>query len=236
MSFFKDMLSVFKKRELLFLESYKETEDIYTFVFEKDKDVTWKAGQHGLFNITHKTIKNPIKPFSVATAPAENTIKITTSISDNPSDFKKAMLELEKGMKIKMSGPVGSFYLKDSSPTLLIAGGIGITPFRSILKQIEAEGNRVDQQINLLYMDSKKLYLFKNELDGIANNPSISVTYLDSRDNLHQEIDKFTALHKNNAKYFIAGPKSMVDSISTYLQNNHISKQNIKKDAFFGIS
>lgn len=172
----------------------------------------------------------------MATAPAENIIKITTSISGNPSDFKKALLELEKGMTIKMSGTVGAFHLKDSSPTLLIAGGIGITPFRSILKQLEAEGNKVEQQINLLYMDSQKSYLFKDELDNIANRTSISVTYLDSRDDLHQEIDKFTTSYTNEGKYFIAGSKSMVDSISSYLQNNSISKRNIKKDAFFGIS
>ena len=133
-----------------------------------------------------------------------------------------------------MSGPVGNFYLKDNSPSLLIAGGIGITPFRSIVKQIEAEGNSIEKPIHLLYMDSNKSYIYKDELDGIANNTSISVTYLDSRNDLHQEIDKFTSLYKNNGKYFIAGPKSMVDSISTYLQNNNISKRNIKKDAFFG--
>ncbi|WP_164669696.1 FAD-dependent oxidoreductase [Virgibacillus doumboii] len=234
MSFVKDALGIFKKRELLFLESYKEAENVYTFVFENDKDVTWQAGQHGLFNIIHNTVKKPIRPFSVSAAPAENTIKITTSISDNPSDFKNALLELEKGMKIKMSGPVGSFYLKDNSPTLLIAGGMGITPFRSMLKQIETEGNRVEQQINLLYMDSQKLYLFKDELDNIANSTSISVTYLDSREDLQQEIDAFTTSYANNGQYFISGSKSMVDSISTDLQNNNISKRNIKKDVFPG--
>lgn len=198
MSFFQDILSIFKKRELLFLESYKESEDVYTFLFEKEKELTWKAGQHGLFSITHKTIKKPTRPFTVASAPTENNVKITMRISDDPSDFKKAMLELKQGMKVSMSGPVGSFYLKDNSPSLLIAGGIGITPYRSILKQIEAEGNGIEKQINLLYIDSKKSFIYKDELDAIANNPSISVTYLTSRDDLHQEIDKFTTLYKNN--------------------------------------
>lgn len=234
MSFFQDILPIFKKRELLFLESYKESEDVYTFLFEKENDLTWKAGQHGLFNITHKTIKKPTRPFTVASAPTENKVKITMSITDDPSDFKKAMLELKQGMKVSMSGPVGSFYLKDNAPSLLIAGGIGITPFRSIVKQIEAEGNGIEKQIHLLYMDSKKSYTYKDELDRIANNTSINVTYLDSRNDLHQEIDKFTTLNRNNGKYFIAGPKSMVDSISIYLQNNNISKRNIKKDTFFG--
>ena len=234
MSFFQDTLSIFKKRDLLFLESYKESEDVYTFLFKKEKDLTWKAGQHGLFSITHKKIKNSTKPFTVASAPTENVVRLTMSIGDNPSDFKKAMLELKQGMKVKMSGPVGSFYLKDNNPSLLIAGGIGITPFRSILKQVEAEWNGAEKQIELLYMDSKKSYLFKDEIDEIANKTSISVTYLDSRENLHQEIDKFTTLNKDNGNYFIAGPKSMVNSISTYLQNNNVSKRNIKKDAFFG--
>jgi predicted ferric reductase len=155
-------------------------------------------------------------------------------ISDNPSDFKKAMLELKQGMKVKMSGPIGGFYLKEDKPSLLIAGGIGITPFRSILKQLEAEGKAADHQIHLLYLDSKKSFINKDELDRIANNTSIGITYLDSKDDLHQEIDKFSNSDKNNGNYFIAGPKSLVESISTYLQNHNILKQNIKKDSFFG--
>ena len=112
MSFIKDILSIFKKSELPLLESYKESEDVYTFLFEKEKDLTWKAGQHGLFRITHKKIKNPIRPFSVASAPTEDVVKITIGINDDPSDFKKAMLELKQGMKVSMSGPVGSFLFK----------------------------------------------------------------------------------------------------------------------------
>jgi ferredoxin-NADP reductase len=234
MSFFKDALAIFKKRDLTFLESYKESEDVYTFLFEKEKDLTWKAGQHGLFTITHKKIKNPIKPFTLASAPSENVVRLTMRISENPSEYKKAMLELKQGMKVKMSGPVGGFYLKDHNPSLLIAGGIGITPFRSILKQIEAEGNVIEKSLHLLYLDSNNAYLSKEDFDKIANNSSIHVTYLDSKDSLHQEIDKFSNTYKNNGQYYIAGPKSLVDSISTYLQNQTISKKNIKKDSFFG--
>ncbi|KHF38032.1 FAD-dependent oxidoreductase [Halalkalibacter okhensis] len=235
MGLFQDIVSMFKKRELKLIESYEESNGVYSFLFEKETDVTWKAGQHGLFTITHKKIKNPTRPLSVASSPTENVIKLTMAISDNPSEFKNAMLELNQGMKVSMSGPVGSFYLQDNSPSLFIAGGIGITPFRAILKQIEAEGNVSDKNIHLLYLDSKKSYIFKDELDGLANNSSsISVTYLDSRDDLHEEIDKFVSLQKNNAKYFVAGPKTMADSVSAYLKDSHISKRNIKKDAFFG--
>ncbi len=232
MGFFQDMIAVFKKRQLVFIESHKESDDVYTFVFEKEEDLTWKAGQHGLFSITHKKVKNPTKPFTIAAAPSENVLKLTMKISDNPSEFKKAMLELKQGMTIGMSGPLGSLNANDEHPTVLIAGGIGITPFRSIIKQIEAEGNGSKKPIHLIYMDSEKKYMFKDELD--ANNDSIRISYLDSRDGLHQEIDKLSTLYQNNGQYLIAGPKSMVDSISSYLQNSSISKKNIKKDAFHG--
>lgn len=235
MGFLQDnLLPFFKKRDLIFVESYKESEDVYNFLFKREKDVTWKAGQYGLFSITHKSIKNATRPFSVASAPAENHIRITTTIRDNPSEFKQAMLELTQGMTINMRGPVGPFYLSDNSPSLLIAGGIGITPFRSIIKQIEAEGNGAGKQIDLLYMNSNKSYLYKEELDAMADRTSINITYLDSRDDLHKQMDRFIATHKNKGKYFIAGPKSMVGSIVLHLQNNQISKGNIKKDAFFG--
>lgn len=232
MSFVKDMLSMFNKKELSFLKSYKETEDFYTFLFEKEKDITWNAGQYGLFTITHKKIKNNTRPFSVASVPQENTIQITTKISDQPSEFKKAMLELTKGTKITMAGPVGAFYLKEEHPTVLIAGGIGITPFRSIVKQLEAE--KKERPVHLLYLDSNKTYIFKDELDRIASNTSIGLTYLDSSNHLQQALDKSISTYKNNAKYYIAGPKSMVEDTSTYLRDNEISKRNIKKDVLIG--
>ncbi|WP_203248929.1 FAD-dependent oxidoreductase [Sporosarcina beigongshangi] len=234
MSFIQDALAIFKKRELVFLESNKESEDVYSFLFEKEKDLTWKAGQHGLFTITHKKIKNPIRPFTIASAPTENMIRLTMRIHEQPSDFKKAMLELKQGMHVKMSGPVGGFFLKDDSPSLLIAGGIGITPFRSIIKQLEAEQNERDNKIHLLYLDSHNLFTFKDELEGMADSTSIDITYLESKDELHQEIAKFSSSYKNSGNYYIAGPKSMVDAVSTHLQNNNIPKKNIKKDAFFG--
>lgn len=234
MSFFQDALAVFKKRDLLFLESYKESEDVYTFLFEKENDLSWIAGQHGLFTISHKKIKNKTRPFTIASSPTEKVVRITMRISENPSEFKKAMLELKQGMTINMAGPLGSFNLKDNGISLFIAGGIGITPFRSILKQIESEGNGIDKPIHLLYLDSTKSYIFKDELDEIANNTSINVTYLDSRDDLFQEIDTFSTLNKGNGKYFIAGPRSMVKSVFDFLKSKHIPKKNIKKDAFYG--
>mgnify|MGYP001336623688 CR=1 FL=1 len=96
MSFFQDAISIFKKTDLTFVERRKELENVYTFVFEKEKDMTWKAGQHGLFTIIQKKIKDNTRPFTVASAPIENVVKLTTQITKSPSDFKKNIVGIKK--------------------------------------------------------------------------------------------------------------------------------------------
>ncbi|KMJ57221.1 oxidoreductase [Bacillus sp. LL01] len=229
MSFFKDALSIFKKSELVLIEKVKETEGVYSFIFKKDKDLTWKPGQHGLFTITHKKIKNNTKPLTVASIPSEDVVKITTKIGDNPSDFKSALLELEAGMKISMSGPVGSFYAKDDSPALFIAADIGITPFRAMIKQIEAEVN-VEKQVKLLYLNSQGSHIYKEDLA----NTDVVVSFLTTNNELFQEIDRFTEKYNDKGQYFIAGSKPFVNTLTEHLKSNNISKRNVKRDVFVG--
>lgn len=236
MSILKDQLSIFNKTELAFIKKIPESDGVYSFLFKKEKHLKWKAGQHGLFTITHKKVKDSIRPFSVASSPTEDVVRITTAISDQPSEFKKQLLELEEGMSITMSGPVGSFYLKDDKPALLMAGGIGITPFRAMIKQLAADGNGDRTPVELLYSASHKPHLFKNELDEMVKGTSINIHYLDSRNDMYHKMNQFKASHKNDACYFVSGPKSMIASITDHLKKNDISKRNIKKDIFRGIS
>lgn len=233
MSLLGDILPIFKKRELTFLESYVESDEVYTFIFDKPKDLTWRAGQHGILTITHRKITKPTRPFSIASSENENLIKISTIIGEDPSEYKKAMLELKKGMKIRMRGPIGPMYIKDSSPTLLIAGGIGVTPFRAILS--EHNNRAIQAPLILLFLDSKGNFLYKNELDNLSKSNGIQVKYLQERNQLLKEIDNFQSKHEKDGTYFIAGSKSMVDSINNYLRSFNIPKLRIKKDSFVGL-
>ena len=231
MPIFKDLAPILKKREMRFLERIEESEGIHTFVFAKDADLTWKAGQHGVFSIAHKKVKKPARPFSIASAPSENTVKISMAIGDSPSEFKKAMLELEPGMVLKMRGPIGSLYLKDNGPTLLIAGGIGITPFRSML--IEAKG-KPDLQVKLLYIDTKGTFIYKQELDRLAADSVMELEYISSREELYQHLGQTVSTWSNSGNYYIAGPKALADDVSKHLKANGIVKGNIHKDIFWG--
>lgn len=234
MSFTQDIFPLFKKRQLSFRESYKESEDVYTFIFEKDESLKWKAGQHGIFTISHKRIKRPTRAFSIASADEEKIVKISMRIGENPSEFKQAMLELEKGMSISMRGPIGPLYIKDNSPTLLIAGGIGITPFRAVLKKLEMNNYKDAGHIRLIYIDSKEVYLYKDELDKISKEGKATIIYANNREQLYKEIENFTSGYQNEGRYYMSGSKAMVDSVAKFLKGKDIIKKNIKKDIFIG--
>lgn len=137
-------------------------------------------------------------------------------------------------MTISMRGPVGPFYLADQRPALFLAGGIGITPFRAMLKQVEAKGDADGRANTLLYMDSGQTYLFKDELDRIANQTSLTIRYLSTREDLQQEVARHSAQMGNEGTYFIAGPQALVKELASDLQQRGIAKRNLRKDEFFG--
>ncbi len=234
MKFIRDLLPIFKNHEISFKERYKEGVDIVTFIFQTDKPIDWKSGQHGIFNITHKKINKPTRPFSIASTPQEGNIKISMKVNENPSEFKKTLMNLEPGMIINMRGPIGSFYIDDNRPSLFIAGGIGITPYRAILKDIEANKREKPHYVKLLYMDSSKNYIYKDELDGMHNDSSIVIKYLDKREELNDEMDKFISEYGNNGNYFVVGSSKMTKAIIESLKQKNIKNKNIRKDTFIG--
>ncbi|KAB3524436.1 FAD-dependent oxidoreductase [Alkaliphilus serpentinus] len=228
----KDILPIFKKYELELIKKYKEAGDIFTFIFESPEGIDWKAGQHGIFTIKHVKIQKSTRAFSIASSPQEGHIKISMRISENPSQFKGALMDSEPGMKISMRGPIGSFYIKNSKPTLLIAGGIGITPFRGILKDLALVDQEKPRNIQLIYLDSSKDYVYKDELDSLIQDLNLVVKYLSDRETMNKEIRSYISYYGNEGNYFVVGPEKMTDAVTKLLKEENI--KNIIKDTFIG--
>lgn len=155
------------------------------FSFESKSPINWKAGQHGIFSFKNAKLDGRnSRLFSVASCSDEKIITIATNIGENPSEFKTKLKSMEIGDSISLRGPFGGFFISDYTKDIaLIAGGIGITPMRSILKGLEYKN--VTGKVTLFYIDSKKEYVFKDELDQIENNSSnISILYLADRKKL----------------------------------------------------
>ncbi|HJR47792.1 MAG TPA: Rieske 2Fe-2S domain-containing protein [Nitrososphaeraceae archaeon] len=135
--------------ELTLLEKDKiEGTDVTSFKFRKqnaqgggaeDKTTTplsHMAGQFAFFDIggVYNDPKGPIRHFTISSSPTENFIMFSTRIRDSP--YKKRLSTLEQGSAVKVRGPEGQFVLHDdySKPAVFLSGGIGVTPFRSMIK------------------------------------------------------------------------------------------------------
>ena len=94
------------------------------------------AGQYAFFDIggVHNDSKGPIRHFTISSSPTEDFIMITTRIRDSP--YKKRLSSLEEDTIVKVRGPQGKFVLHEdySKPAVFLSGGIGVTPFRSMIK------------------------------------------------------------------------------------------------------
>ena len=121
-----------------------------------------------------------VRTFSLSSSPSEpGFLAITCKISDTP--FKQALAHLEPGAVAHVYGPIGSFLLEPSRPCVFLAGGIGITPFRGMLRYAADTG--VTSPMTLFYSARvPEELVFRDELDQIARaHPNIHVNYSVSR-------------------------------------------------------
>lgn len=229
------ILSLFKNNEIKLIDKRKEFSDKYYFSFESKSPLNWKAGQHVIFNFKgEKLNEGNSRMFSVGSSPYEKIIIIGTKIGENPSEFKAKLKSMEIGGRIFLRGPFGGFFISNYNKNIVrIAGGIGITPMRAILKDLQYKD--IKGKVTLFYIDSKQEYMFKDELEKIkSGNSTINTMFLNNRNDLEDSILKHIVEHKNNSLYFISGNPHMVKEIRIKLKDNGIKKRNIINDSFRG--
>jgi glycine betaine catabolism B len=259
--------------ELTLLEKDKiEGTDVTSFKFSKQNDqgggagsegaedktppLNYTAGQFAFFDIggVYNDPKGPIRHFTISSSPTENFIMFSTRIRDSP--YKKRLSTLEEGARVKVRGPEGQFVLHEdySKPAVFLSGGIGVTPFRSMIKYA------TDKQLPLriVMFDSNRNrdnILFKNDFDDWVNkNKNLKIIYTisdDDRERLpstasdwkgeYGRIDKALILKYldtntlNNSIFYICGPPSMLKAMQSLLQDNlEIPKERIKVEEFTG--
>src|SRR5215208_2032835 len=165
-------LTLTKKEEL-------EGTDIRTFKFAKNGYPEYKAGQFAFFPLdtVNNDSRGPVRHFSLASSPTEDVLIISTRIRDTP--YKQRLSTILEGKEVKVSKAQGNFVLHDdySKPAVFLSGGIGVTPFRSMIKYA------TDKQLPLkiTMFDSNKNQqniLYKEEFDRWAEqNKNFKVIY-----------------------------------------------------------
>jgi ferredoxin-NADP reductase len=172
-----------------------------------------------------------VRTFSLSSSPSEvESIAVTCKITDTP--FKQALSRLRPGASAHVYGPLGHFLLDPSRPAVFLAGGIGITPFRGMIRYAVDMG--LPQPITLLY--SARVpdeFVFRRELDQLSRgSPKISVHYTVTRPQESKEswtgrvgrIDMTwvsgATSPLNRPRFYVAGLPEMVEETVARLRSD----------------
>ena len=232
------LLDFIQPTKLKFEKRKQITVNAYSFTFKAVKPLSWHAGQHGMLEIKLPNGNTSRRMFSLSSAPLEKRITITTYWhGDKASNYKKALWGLKSGDNARIRGPVGPMYIRDaSSNNILIAGGIGITPFRSMLNEADQSGQ--DVQAILLYANkSPAEVIFKDEIDNLSKRlKNLRVKYIYSPSNISENIimDCIGASKLEDTSFYLSGLPKMIKAYKKLLKEIGVSRKNIYSDPFMG--
>lgn len=221
----------------------KDAQNIYSFWFRPNSQLHYIAGQFIQLQIpiANSVVGGNKRRFTLSSAPTEKLVSITTRINPiNASPFKQALAKLELGSSVKLSDAMGDFVLpqKTEIPIIMIAGGIGITPMRSIIKWLV--DNRERRNIKLLYATSTYQSvafrdLFENapiDFSIILSRPPVNWTGQSGRLSADNIID--LSERDKNTLIYVSGPEPMVKSLHSNLVLKGIAEYRIVTDCFIG--
>ncbi len=213
---------------LRFLGSRDEIGNIRTFVFEKPEEA-WVPGQYQVYVL--KDVKGDddakTRYFTIASAPSENVVHISTRVSG--SDFKQALNGLKVGDEIETKELGGDFTWDDDAPVVLVAAGIGVTPYRSFLVERAATSRAIPA--HLLYFGRDENFAFKAEFDKIAaTHPELRIDYIVGEQISADNIIERAPESKDQVVY-LSGPEPMVDAVGDDLTKHGVK---VKQDWFPG--
>lgn len=221
--------------ELTLIERKPEAGDAVSFLFDRPAGLAWTPGQYVQLSIEHPDAdeRGLRRYFTIASAPHEDRVQLTTRLFPAGSTFKQALLALQPGDKVTVAGgPGGSF----ASPApaaehLFIAGGIGVTPYRAILVDLDRRPADAPP-ITLLY-GSRAEIVFQEELDAIAaRNPWLTVRYVLEPAFIDGAILRETLAA--DAQVWISGPEVMVHALHGLAAAAGVSDDRIRLDEFPG--
>lgn len=224
--------------KLKLAEIKPETADVTTFIFESEEPLEWKPGQFLHYTLPHPNAddRHDDRWFTIAAAPFEGHAQITTRFSPKSSSFKMALKTLPIGTEVQVeeSEGEGEFVITDPDRTyIFVAGGIGITPFRSILAEADHNGQKL--KVHLLYGNRDNNIVFKDELDGFTRrNPELTIDYIVEPERIDENRLQQAIQSADNPYVYLSGPESMVEAFAVIVKKLGVSGDHIQTDFFPG--
>ena len=224
-------------------------EGTMAFHFEKLPGFAFKPGQSAdltLLNPPETDAEGNTRTFSIASAPFDPQLMFVTRTRDTA--FKRSLKKVPLGTAVKMGSAMGSFTLHKNSakPAVFLAGGIGITPFFSIVRQ--ADHDRAPHKLHLFYSnhrpeDTPFLPTLKN-LEKTNSNFRFVATMTEMARSQKKWAGETGRIDKNMLSrylsdlhgpiYYVAGPPGMVTGLRKMLVESGVDEDDIRAEEFAG--
>jgi len=221
-----------------FLERIQRTSAANSYRFKRPEGMDFAPGQYMLVDLGGGLIH----PLSLSDCPEEyDYIEFTKRMTG--SEYCRRLESLKKGEQIAVKGPEGRFTLNDPvGEVILLAGGIGITPIRSILKSREKKGECRGRLVLIYGNKNKEDIAFRDELEHLRLADFKLVHVLSDTTGVEKADKGFITAgiiarevsRKESAIYMVSGPPVMVKAVREALAATGVPEERIKTDAFMG--
>lgn len=220
---------------LRIIERREEAPDCLSIRFARPPEVGYQPGDW--MDIRFPTPEFPVgRTYSFASSPTEPDLCITFKRGVSPFKRRLALADRGETMLITQYGSNG-FLLDPRSPAVFVAGGVGITPFRSMLKSLVDTDARLP--VALIYQNRTEAFPFRAELDAWARElPDLRVCYVATATAgrltaplLRQLLPDLAA---RQPRCYVAGPPGMVERVAATLPTLGVAPGDIKTDSFTG--
>ncbi|HEX5236366.1 MAG TPA: FAD-dependent oxidoreductase [Silvibacterium sp.] len=220
-----------------------------SFHFEKPAGFAYVAGQAGDWILQHpaKTDKEGEKrSFTLASAPYEDDLFFTTRLRETA--FKENLQSMPLGSEMDFDGPWGELTLHEDTavPAVFLTGGIGVTPFRSIVLQWAHD--RLEHSVFLFYSNRRpEDAAFMDEMQAIAKQRAKftfvpTMTEMDkskmpwsgAQGYIDEPMLRKSIADLNRPIYYLSGPPKMVEAMQKLLKGSGVNQDRVRTETFDG--
>jgi ferredoxin-NADP reductase len=235
--------------ELKLKERRMVAEGTMAFHFEKPTGFAYVAGQAGDWILQHpaKTDKEGNKrSFTLASAPYESGLFLTTRLRETA--FKESLQSMALGSEVDFDGPWGELTLHEDTtvPAVFLAGGIGVTPFRSIVLQWAHD--RSERSLFLFYSNRRpEDAAFIDEMQAVAKQraqftfvPTMTemekskMPWSGARGYIDEAMLRRSLTDLNHPIYYVSGPPKMVEAMQKLLEDSRVKQDRVRTEPFDG--
>lgn len=227
--------------KVTFDHARSEANNIKTFYFKPELPVHYTAGQYTELTVPHRhpDKRGAKRWFTLSSSPTDELLSITTKFAgDKSSSFKKALFKLKTGTELHMAEPMGDFVLPKliQTPLVFVAGGIGVTPFHSILEWLHATNET--RPIKLLYgVRTEDEIIFQDTFQKAHVEPVIVVSepsdaWGGERGHLSAELILGLEKPSEDTLVYVSGPEPMVEALEKDLRKAGLDKHKFVGDFF----